>query len=224
MTGSNWDATPEEVDSIVASKQTARGQDIRALPIDKWGWVWEVRKAEDLWARLDGTTWKVTKVFFRIAPVFPYPPMRVYWPPIREQGECGWCPSGLGRPEIATSYGVTWHRHRVPGQVRFVPITWSDDRSIFERDNWLCGICGLAIDSALPRTDKWGATVDHKWPQHAGGEGQRENLQAAHRSCNSKKGARLNPEFKAVAEDGPPYWLWLAEQERNADRPGDKVV
>lgn len=65
------------------------------------------------------------------------------------------------------------------------------DREIFERDNWLCHICGEFIDSSLDRTSLMGATIDHVIPIARGGVDSADNVKAAHRSCNSAKGAKL---------------------------------
>lgn len=58
---------------------------------------------------------------------------------------------------------------------------------VFERDGWTCGICGDAIDAALPFPDPGCATVDHIVPLAKGGEHSYANCQAAHFGCNSGK-------------------------------------
>lgn len=65
------------------------------------------------------------------------------------------------------------------------------DREIFERDNWLCHICGLHIDPSLDRMLPMGATIDHVVPIAKGGVNSVDNVKAAHRSCNIRKGAKL---------------------------------
>ena len=54
--------------------------------------------------------------------------------------------------------------------------------SLLQSQNWICGICGMQIESA------WDANVDHIVPRSKGGSGSRTNLQAAHIICNSAKG------------------------------------
>lgn len=55
--------------------------------------------------------------------------------------------------------------------------------SIVERDGLICQICGQPVD---PQD----LTLDHIYPQVRGGTHEPANLRVAHRSCNSKKGAR----------------------------------
>lgn len=62
---------------------------------------------------------------------------------------------------------------------------------IFQRDNWMCHICGGPIDrDADPRTSK-AASLDHLIPLSLGGEHSRANTRAAHHGCNARKGNRV---------------------------------
>lgn len=72
------------------------------------------------------------------------------------------------------------------GQVASEPYT---DREIFERDNWTCHICMGAVDPELPRTDWYGATIDHIIPIAAGGTDTPGNVATAHWRCNHNKRA-----------------------------------
>lgn len=62
---------------------------------------------------------------------------------------------------------------------------------VFERDGWLCHLCGEGIDRTLSGLDRMGPTVDHLIPLAEGGEHSYANVAAAHRSCNSRKGAAV---------------------------------
>ena len=64
-------------------------------------------------------------------------------------------------------------------------------REIFERDKWLCGICGQPTDRSpdAHRNDR--PSLDHVVPLAKGGPHTRANTQCAHWLCNSTKGARL---------------------------------
>ena len=62
---------------------------------------------------------------------------------------------------------------------------------IYERDNWLCGICGTQIDPAAKLPDQMSASVDHIIPISRGGTHERANAQAAHLFCNVSKGAKV---------------------------------
>lgn len=65
-----------------------------------------------------------------------------------------------------------------------------DPLEIFERDKWICGICGEKIDKTLNYPDKMSATLDHIIPLSKGGTHTRENVQASHGVCNFSKGNR----------------------------------
>lgn len=54
-----------------------------------------------------------------------------------------------------------------------------------------CHICGRSIDYNLPHLDPLSFVVDHVKPLAKGGTDTRDNVRAAHRSCNSTKRARL---------------------------------
>lgn len=65
------------------------------------------------------------------------------------------------------------------------------DSDIFERDEWVCKLCLDPVDATLPRSSKWGATIDHVLPISKGGADAPENVQLAHRVCNVRKGDRI---------------------------------
>ena len=60
-----------------------------------------------------------------------------------------------------------------------------DREAVFERDGWLCGICGESVR----RED---ATLDHIVPIARGGTHEPSNVRLAHGLCNSRRGARLD--------------------------------
>lgn len=61
---------------------------------------------------------------------------------------------------------------------------------IFERDGWICHLCGGLIDrDARPRSSK-APSLDHVIPLSLGGEHSRANTKAAHFGCNARKGNR----------------------------------
>jgi 5-methylcytosine-specific restriction endonuclease McrA len=63
------------------------------------------------------------------------------------------------------------------------------DIEIFERDNWVCGICHEPIDPYLT-IGPWKVELDHIKPISKGGNHTRDNVQAAHRWCNQRKGSK----------------------------------
>jgi len=64
------------------------------------------------------------------------------------------------------------------------------DTDIFDRDAWMCYLCGNDINPQLPRTNIWGATIDHVIPIAMGGADAPDNVRAAHLRCNSTKHTR----------------------------------
>jgi 5-methylcytosine-specific restriction endonuclease McrA len=64
-------------------------------------------------------------------------------------------------------------------------------REIAERDNFICHICNEPVDMSLPRTHRFGATVDHVVPLAKGGTDDPENLKLAHWICNTRKSDKL---------------------------------
>lgn len=75
-------------------------------------------------------------------------------------------------------------RARIAGSQRIKSI------EIYERDAWLCGICGGPVDASRKQPDPLSASIDHIVPIIRGGEHSRLNVQCAHLGCNSRKGAR----------------------------------
>lgn len=65
-------------------------------------------------------------------------------------------------------------------------------RALYERDAWLCQLCGDGVDPTLPPSHEWAATLDHIAPRSLGGSDDDENLRLAHRWCNSVLGDGSN--------------------------------
>lgn len=61
---------------------------------------------------------------------------------------------------------------------------------IFERDEWICGICSQAVDPALTSPEPMSASIDHIVPVSLGGNHTRANVRLAHLRCNTKRGNR----------------------------------
>lgn len=66
-----------------------------------------------------------------------------------------------------------------------------DRIEIFERDGWLCGICGTAVDTEVVRPDPRSPSIDHIIPIARRGEHSRANVQTAHLGCNVRKGVSV---------------------------------
>ena len=63
-------------------------------------------------------------------------------------------------------------------------------KSVFERDKWTCGICGLFIDRTLKHPHPLSSSIDHVKPLSKGGDDHLVNVQAAHLICNIRKNAK----------------------------------
>src|SRR5690606_4927281 len=84
-------------------------------------------------------------------------------------------------------------RARLPGGRR---MSWGGRKAqallrlVLEEYGPLCHLCLVPIDLEL-RGHRRGPSVDHLIPRSMGGTDDLENLRPAHRSCNSRRGARL---------------------------------
>jgi len=64
-----------------------------------------------------------------------------------------------------------------------------DSWKVFERDGWVCGICGKKVNRKLKFPHRLSATLDHIIPLARDGAHTYDNVECAHLSCNSSKGA-----------------------------------
>lgn len=65
-----------------------------------------------------------------------------------------------------------------------------DPREVFERDGWICGVCGDLVDPSLKYPDPRSKSLDHVVPIARGGTHSSENAQLAHLRCNILKSDR----------------------------------
>lgn len=66
----------------------------------------------------------------------------------------------------------------------------------FESSTKTCCLCMEPIDTTLESPDPMSLTVEHKIPISRGGRHDLDNIDFAHRACNSSKGARTTEEYK----------------------------
>jgi 5-methylcytosine-specific restriction endonuclease McrA len=59
-------------------------------------------------------------------------------------------------------------------------------QAIYERDGWLCHLCGEPIDREAT-DNRYRATLDHLIPVSQGGADVPWNVRAAHQACNSRR-------------------------------------
>jgi 5-methylcytosine-specific restriction endonuclease McrA len=90
--------------------------------------------------------------------------------------------------EAARSYGVPIIPQPVPPRPPTPVEVWrrTELAEAFTRAHGRCQLCGEPVDLAV-QSGRTQATLDHILPQARGGGHHRENLQLAHRGCNSRK-------------------------------------
>ena len=69
-------------------------------------------------------------------------------------------------------------------------------QGIFERDNFMCGLCLEPIDPTLEYPNPGSASIDHILPMSLGGSTAPDNVQAAHLSCNLSKQNRYTDQLQ----------------------------
>lgn len=78
--------------------------------------------------------------------------------------------------------------------------------AVAERDGWICQLCDEPVDPEADRHSAAGASMDHRIPVSRGGTHTMDNVQLAHRGCNSRKKDRLPGERpKYGSEDSVAY-------------------
>lgn len=63
---------------------------------------------------------------------------------------------------------------------------------VFERDKWICGICGEPVGRSLEWPDPLCATLGHILPLSKGGHHVWENVRLVHARCNSGRGDQIS--------------------------------
>lgn len=101
--------------------------------------------------------------------------------------DCAWCEATyLSRTGRSVYCSGRCRKQREKSQRRFVvpkPVRYA----IYERDGWRCQLCRKKVDPTLSHNAKWGPSLDHVVPRTQGGADTPDNLQLAHRHCNSVK-------------------------------------
>lgn len=59
-----------------------------------------------------------------------------------------------------------------------------DPLAVYERDGWMCGLCGEPVDRRLQWPHPLSASQDHIVPISQGGPHTFDNVQCAHLECN----------------------------------------
>jgi 5-methylcytosine-specific restriction endonuclease McrA len=82
-----------------------------------------------------------------------------------------------------------WMRQRINRKLA-LPYEEFQDVEIFDRDGWICQLCGTPVDRDLKWPHLWSKSLDHIVPLSKGGHHVRANCQLAHVTCNVRKGDR----------------------------------
>lgn len=69
---------------------------------------------------------------------------------------------------------------------------------VYERDQWVCGLCALPVDQSAAWPAPLSPSLDHILPLSKGGHHVLSNVQLAHLSCNVRKGANAGYEASAA--------------------------
>lgn len=72
------------------------------------------------------------------------------------------------------------------------------DSCVFDRDGWVCGICGRKINKRLKYPHPRSKSIDHIVPLSKGGSDSPINVQAAHLRCNLSKNAGSGGQLRLV--------------------------
>lgn len=100
-----------------------------------------------------------------------------------------WSPSYAARSKSLNRISASLSRHSRRVRVDRATTERFDPFEVFQRDGWVCGLCGVAVDPEPKWPDPMSASLDHIKPLVAGGEHSRQNTQLAHWICNVRKGA-----------------------------------
>lgn len=74
--------------------------------------------------------------------------------------------------------------------IRGAEVERFEHSEVFERDGWICQLCGDPTDWTTHFPDPLSPSLDHIVPLSRGGEHSRANTQCAHLACNIRKGNR----------------------------------
>jgi 5-methylcytosine-specific restriction endonuclease McrA len=92
-----------------------------------------------------------------------------------------------GRRVRRRKYGKDWRQIARTRGVAYEPV---NRLTVFERDGWICQLCGKPTNPKAPRTHNSAPSLDHRIPISLGGPHLYSNVQCAHLKCNVMKGNR----------------------------------
>jgi len=71
------------------------------------------------------------------------------------------------------------------------PSEYFEDKDIFERDGWKCGLCNKKVNRKRKAPHPDSPSLDHIIPLSRGGKHTRRNVQCSHLGCNIKKSNKI---------------------------------
>lgn len=137
--------------------------------------TWQLEHIRDLTAAGEDYTWKAV----------------VCLPVERVSAEPLWSTAYRARSEQRERISSSTASHGRRVRLAEATIERFDPLEVFERDGWICQLCGEPVDQAAKHPDLMGPSLDHVIPLIAGGDHSRANSQLAHWICNVRKGASL---------------------------------
>ncbi|WP_208012580.1 HNH endonuclease [Cellulomonas shaoxiangyii] len=129
------------------------------------------------------------------------------WYRARQLGICTECDRpAVARGMCSTHYSY-WHRRQSGAWGPQWGIPLERRLAIYERDGWTCQICGDPVDLLADRQrDDAAPSLDHIIPRSLQAEPDHSdsNLRLAHRGCNARRGAQLDPPEEVTADGRTP--------------------
>lgn len=125
--------------------------------------------------------------------------------PVPKSVPCAIC--GAEFPMISTRQRYCSRRCRMRAKDQYRRYRAESKRNtVYERDENVCQLCLMPVDTSIPYPHPLAATLDHIVPVTAGGTHDIDNLQLAHMACNASKGgaSRLHA---VSASEIPRSWM-----------------
>lgn len=109
--------------------------------------------------------------------------MRAYAERVKAKHGIG--PASVYRRKFKEKHGY-WpqahYHYDIPHRVR---------RAVYERDDWVCQICGDAISREFDPYDRLAPSLDHIVPRSVSADHSESNLRMVHVICNIRRGANV---------------------------------
>lgn len=101
----------------------------------------------------------------------------------------------IRNPDKVAAYRVRRARAELKGNAtqELINAKW-------EASNKTCCLCGTRIDDTLSSPHPMSLTIEHLTPISRGGAHNLDNIDFAHRTCNTKKGAKTLDEYREQAK------------------------